>query len=71
MSCYSAGRLLITDTLVRTLVIIWTWLAALLLLEQGEGLRLSLSLSRYRLVAILYIPGPRRGNEEGNIPLVT
>ena len=60
MGCYLAGSLLITDASVKTLVIIWTWFAALPLLEQGEGLRLSLSLSRYRLVVILYIPGPRR-----------
>ena len=33
-----------TDTLVRTLVIIWTRLAALLLPEQGDSLRLNLSL---------------------------
>ena len=63
-----AGSLLITDASVKTLVIIWTWFAALPLLEQGESLRLSLSLSRYRLVVILYIPGPRRENEEGKHP---
>ena len=34
-----------TDTLNRTLVIIWTRLAALLLPEQGDSLRLNLSLN--------------------------
>ena len=55
MGCYLAGSLLITDASVKTLVIIWTWFAALPLLEQGESLRLSLSLGRYRLVVILYM----------------
>ena len=61
-----------TDTLNRTLVIIWTKLAALLLPEQGDSLRLNLSLDSadwYKSCTFLAQKGEMKGVKEEETPI--
>ena len=61
-----------TDTLNRTLVIIWTKLAALLQPEQGDSQLLSLSLDNadwYQSCTFLAQKGEMKGGGEGGPPL--
>ena len=65
-----AGRLQMTDTLNRILIIIWTRLAALLLLEQRDSLRLNLSLSStdwYQSCTFLAQEEEMKGGKKGGV----
>ena len=66
-----AGRLLMTDTLNRILVIIWTKLAALLQPEQGDSQLLSLSLDSadwYQSCTFLAQKGETKGGRGKRTP---